>query len=161
MTFGEIIDWQIARQRTFWANPSLWHLAGPWAMVILLTALLISARIADLNSAKHEAQGIATVLGMDSSNHDCYRYALSVNGRSYTNCGFPREGSLAVGDRVIAYYDSEDPSRNHLHGFKDEIDNDSFLIGVVWIFFGFVPTAFVLWRRYLHQKRQRSKPAAL
>jgi len=122
-------------------------------MVVLLTIVLVWVRNADSSSAKNEANVIATVVGIGSSNHGCYRYTFSANGRSYANCGFPRDGSLAVGDRVVAYYDLKDPSRNHLHEFKDEINNDAFLILVVWMFFGVPPTTFLLWRRHLHQRR--------
>lgn len=152
MTLGQIIDWQVERQRAFWANPSLWNLAAPWTGVILLTTVLVWAWNADSSSAKNEANVIATVVGIDSSNHGCYRYTFSINGRSYANCGFPRDGLLAVGDRVVAYYDLRDPSRNHLHEFKEETDNDAHLIPMVWML-GVAPTVIVLWRRYLHQRR--------
>ena len=152
MTLGQIIDREVERHRAFWANPSLWNLAGPWAMVVLLTIALVWARNADSSSAKNEASVIATVVGIDSSNHGCYRYAFSTNGVYYANCGFPQGGSLAVGDQVVVYYDLRDPSRNHLHEFKEEVDNEALLIRLVWML-GIAPTAIVLWRRHLHQRR--------
>jgi hypothetical protein len=73
-------------------------------------------------SRQQTSQG--TVTAYELSNHNQCSYTFEANGRLYGGTRSAATTDVRVGDRVLVYYDSQDPTMNALEDFSEMSHND-------------------------------------
>jgi hypothetical protein len=68
------------------------------------------------------SQGIVTAY--EPYNHNECSYTFTANGRLYSGIRSAATTDVRVGDRVLVYYDSQDPTVNALEDFSEMSHND-------------------------------------
>jgi len=100
------------------------------------------------------SQGLVT--SYERSNHNLCSYTFSVQGRQYSGAASAPTTLVAVGDRVLVYFDSQDPTINALEDFSSMSRRDrSFVFMLIEVIAGFA--GFILFRK----QRQRRLEALL
>jgi hypothetical protein len=118
MTIGNAIDGVLARTTRTWNYPSWWNLLVvlPWALGL---AFCIHEGTMNSQIAGCEQTATGIVTAYEPANHNQYGYKFEVDGKSYTGLESPKGSELAIGKRVIVFYDPQNPSRNALTDFHD------------------------------------------
>jgi hypothetical protein len=102
----------------------------------VLTVAPQAAREAKAANRQQTSQGVVTAY--DRSDHNQCSYTFSVLGRHYTGRRGADTTDVTVGDPVLVYYDSQDPSMNALEGFSTMSHRDrgfcSILLFVIGVF---------------------------
>lgn len=118
-TMAQSIEQMLRRTGAQWRNPSRWSygLVLPW-VVMILSLVSDSHDARDIASRQEMASG--TITAHDSRKRPRYEYTFSVEGRAFRGWQIP-EGSQkwTVGQPVIVYYDSRDPTKNALRDFSE------------------------------------------
>ena len=86
--------------------------------------LAVPQAIRENAAATRQQTTLGTVTGCEPSNHNQCSYAFTANGRQYTGKRPAATTDITVGDRVLVYYDSQDPTMNALEDFSEMSHRD-------------------------------------
>ena len=145
MPIGNAIDEMVARMSRIWNHPSWWNLLVVLPWVLGLSFLIQEWRTESQTAGRQQiTSGIVTA--HEPANHNRYGYKFEVNGKTFTGWQTPGTDDLAIGKRVIVYYDPRNPSKNALTDFHDL--SRSSLGPVPMLLFGIGAVAvFILYKR--------------
>jgi hypothetical protein len=91
------------------------------------------------------------VIGYERSNHNQCRYTFSVHGRPYGGMRSALTADVTVGDRVLVYFDSQDPTMNALDDFSAMSQRDKgFVFMLLIVIGGFA--GFILYSKTTHAR---------
>jgi hypothetical protein len=141
--------WYLAhRHKNDWTSWRSLFITFPFVLGVLFVAPQAAKEHAAA-TRQQTSQGVVTAY--DRSNHNQCSYDFSVLGRPYSGRRSADTTDVTVGDHVLVYYDSQDPTMNALEDFSEMSRRDRgfcymllFLIGVF--------AAVVLYARAAHVK---------
>jgi hypothetical protein len=115
----------------------------PFVFGILIVASQ-AVREARAASRQQTSQGVVTAY--DRSDHNQCSYIFSARGTHYTGRRGADTTDVRVGDHVLVYYDSQDPTMNALEDFSQMSRRDQGFCYILLFVIGVV-AAFVLYSR--------------
>jgi len=74
--------------------------------------------VRESRAASRQQSTEGRVIGYERSNYNQCRYTFSVHGRPYGGMRSALTTDVTVGDRVLVYFDSQDPTMNALEDFS-------------------------------------------
>jgi len=128
-------DWYRAhRRKNDWTSWRSLFITFPFVIGVLLVAPQ-AAREQAAATRQQTSQGVVTAY--DRSDHNQCSYDFSVLGRPYSGRRSANTTDVIVGDHVLVYYDSQNPTMNALEDFSEMSRRDRgfcyillFVIGV-------------------------------
>ncbi len=114
--FMRFLRWFLSRRSN--ADWTTWR-----SMIITLpcvVGLLFTAYDAthENSAAKRQQTSEGLVISYIRSNHSRCGYTFSVHGKQYSGTASAPTDHVTVGDRVIVYFDSQEPTTNSLEDFS-------------------------------------------
>ncbi len=98
--------------------------------------------IRENSAARRQQTSQGLVTSYEPSQHNQCRYTFPVQGKRYSGMASAPTTDVAIGDRVLVYFDSQDPTMNALEDFTSMSQRDkgfvSILIVVIAAFVGFI-----------------------
>ena len=128
----------------------------PW---ILGSTFLISSwkQYSEAGQREHTAKG--TIVSHEPSNHNRYGYRFEVDGRTYEGSQIPLRNEPTLGQSVVVYYDSADPTRSALTPLRNVGDS---LLGpalAILVLSGIIALLVLLVGPALSRARDRVPPS--
>ncbi len=132
----EFSRWYLAHRRhNDWTSWRSLFITFPFVLGVLLVAPR-AAREQAAATSQQTSQGVVTAY--DRSDHNQCSYDFSVLGRRYSGRSSADTTDVTVGDHVLVYYDSQDPTMNALEDFSQMSRRDRgfcyFLLIVTGVF---------------------------
>lgn len=128
-------DWYLAhRRKNDWTSWRSLFITFPFVIGLLLVAP-DAAKEHAAATRQQTSQGVVTAY--DRSDHNQCSYGFDILGKRYSGRRSADTTDINVGDHVLVYYDSQNPTMNALENFSEMSRRDSgfcyillFLIGV-------------------------------
>ena len=128
-----------------WIHPTWWNMLVTLPCVIGLIIQIYSAEsYRHVASRERNTQGVITA--HETSNHNQYRYAFSIDGQNYSGLGGAPGTDPKIGDHVVMHYDSRNPSTNALKDFATLSSDSLGPVSAMFLFIGVVAW-FIAYRR--------------
>jgi hypothetical protein len=109
--------WYLAhRRKNDWTSWRSLFITFPFVIGVLLVAPQAAREHAAANR-QQTSQGVVTAC--DRSDHNQCSYDFSVFGRPYSGRRSANTTDVTVGDHVLVYYDSQNPTMNALEDFSE------------------------------------------
>ncbi len=123
------LGWFLSR-RTYMDWTSWRSLAITFPAMVLLLVVLPKA-VRETFAATRQQVSEAIVTSYERANHNTCRYVFSVKGLHYDGVDSAPRLDLNVGDRVVVYFDSQNPKTNALSDFSVMSRSDRNFIFIV------------------------------
>jgi hypothetical protein len=109
------------RQKIDWQSWRSLFITFPFVIGVLLVA---PQAVRENLAASRQLTSQGTVTAYEPSNHNHCSYTFTAKGRLYSGTRSAATTDVRVGDRVLVYYDSQDPTMNALEDFSEMSHND-------------------------------------
>jgi hypothetical protein len=109
-----------------------------------------ATREAEAASRQQTSQGVVTAY--DRSAHNQCSYTFSVLGRAYTGRRSADTTDVTVGNHVLVYYDSQDPTMNALEDFSEMSHRDGSFCYILIFVIGVFPV-IILYAKAMHVRQ--------
>ena len=107
--------------------------------------------VRESRAASRQQSTEGRVIGYERSNYNQCRYTFSVHGRPYGGMRSALTTDVTVGDRVLVYFDSQDPTMNALEDFSAMSQRDKgFVFMLLIVIGGFA--GFILYSKTTHAR---------
>jgi hypothetical protein len=97
-------------------------------------------------AASRQQTSPGLVTAYEPSNHNRCRYTFIVQGKQYSGMSSAPATTLSVGDRILVYFDSRDPTTNALEAFSTKSHRDKGFVSFLIIGI-FAVAAFILYSK--------------
>src|SRR5690349_16414004 len=128
-SFVDSFGWFLApRKKMYWKSWRSLVIVFPFMIGVLLT---LPQPIKENRTTTRQQRISGTVTSYDRSNHNLCGYTFQTGGKLYAGTSSAPRTDTEVGDRVLVYLDSQDPSVNALEDFAAMSKRDSGFVGML------------------------------